>query len=101
MSRFLVTGCADFIGSHVTSALLDAGHEVVGVDNLVATQRLFVRAAEVGIRVVFASSSSVYGDAEVYPTNEDVFPRPISPYGITPHACEHSMLAAAGTAVAA
>jgi UDP-glucuronate 4-epimerase len=29
----LVTGCAGFIGSHVTDALLSAGHRVVGVDN--------------------------------------------------------------------
>jgi UDP-glucose 4-epimerase len=29
----LVTGCAGFIGSHLTQALLDAGHSVVGVDN--------------------------------------------------------------------
>jgi nucleoside-diphosphate-sugar epimerase len=32
--RFLVTGCAGFIGSHVTRQLLEAGHEVVGVDSL-------------------------------------------------------------------
>ncbi len=30
---FLVTGCAGFIGSHVTKALLDAGEEVIGIDN--------------------------------------------------------------------
>jgi nucleoside-diphosphate-sugar epimerase len=34
MSRALVTGCAGFIGSHLTEALLDAGHEVLGVDRL-------------------------------------------------------------------
>jgi nucleoside-diphosphate-sugar epimerase len=38
---------------------------------------------------VFASSSSVYGDAERYPTPEDAPPKPISPYGITKLACEH------------
>ena len=32
--KFLVTGVAGFIGSHVASALLDGGHSVVGVDNL-------------------------------------------------------------------
>ena len=42
-----------------------------------------------GVRVVFASSSSIYGDAERYPTPEDTIPRPLSPYGITKLACEH------------
>ena len=32
MPRALVTGCAGFIGSHLTEALLADGHEVVGVD---------------------------------------------------------------------
>jgi UDP-glucuronate 4-epimerase len=32
--RYLVTGCAGFIGSHVAQALLDRGDEVVGLDNL-------------------------------------------------------------------
>jgi UDP-glucose 4-epimerase len=34
MRKILVTGAAGFIGSHVTDALLDAGHEVIGFDNL-------------------------------------------------------------------
>jgi nucleoside-diphosphate-sugar epimerase len=32
--RYLATGCAGFIGSRVASMLLDAGHEVVGVDQM-------------------------------------------------------------------
>jgi UDP-glucuronate 4-epimerase len=58
-------------------------------DNLVATQRLFEAAARISKRVVFASSSSVYGDAETYPTTEDLRPKPVSPYGVTKLTCEH------------
>ncbi len=32
--KILITGAAGFIGSHLTDALLDAGHEIVAVDNL-------------------------------------------------------------------
>jgi UDP-glucuronate 4-epimerase len=146
--RYVVTGAAGFIGSHLTEALLADGHEVVAVDcftdyydpalkeenarefevsrldlaedrlaldgfdgifhlagqpgmrsfgdvfedyvrrNLVATQRVLETAAAAGVRVVFASSSSVYGDAERYPTPEDAEPRPLVPYGITKVGCE-------------
>ncbi len=57
--------------------------------NVLASQRLFEEAAAAGVRVVLASSSSIYGDAESYPTPEDTIPRPLSPYGITKLACEH------------
>ncbi len=57
-------------------------------NNLVATQRLFEAAADAHLRVVWASSSSVYGDAETYPTREDGPLRPVSPYGVTKLACE-------------
>jgi nucleoside-diphosphate-sugar epimerase len=56
--------------------------------NLLASRRVFETAAGAGVRVVFASSSSVYGDAEQYPTSEDAEPHPISPYGITKVGCE-------------
>ena len=57
--------------------------------NVLATQRVLEAAAAARTRVVIASSSSVYGEAEAYPTPEDAEPRPISPYGITKLACEH------------
>jgi nucleoside-diphosphate-sugar epimerase len=57
--------------------------------NVLATQRVFEAAAAAGTRVVFASSSSVYGEAERYPTPEDTPPRPLSPYGITKLTGEH------------
>jgi len=151
--RYVVTGSAGFIGSHLAEVLLGSGHLVVGIDaftdyydpsikernaqllieqglelqrldlatdeldfngfdgvfhlagqpgvrsfgdvfplyvrhNVLASQRVFEAAAAAGTRVVFASSSSIYGEAERYPTNEDVPPRPISPYGITKLTCE-------------
>lgn len=58
--------------------------------NVLATQRLLDAAVGAGLdRFVFASSSSVYGDAERYPTTEDDLPRPRSPYGVTKLAAEH------------
>jgi nucleoside-diphosphate-sugar epimerase len=59
-------------------------------DNLLATQRLFEAACEAGCaRVVWASSSSVYGDAAAYPCREHETPTaPRSPYGMTKRACE-------------
>ena len=147
--RYVVTGAAGFIGSHLAEQLLSEGHDVVGIDsftdyydpalkeenarnldvrrldladdpldfagvdgvfhlagqpgvrsfgdvfplylqrNLLASQRVFEAAARDGARVVFASSSSVYGAAERYPTTEDTTPHPLSPYGITKLACEH------------
>jgi UDP-glucuronate 4-epimerase len=157
MSRYLVTGSAGFLGSHLVDALLDSGHEIVGIDaftdyysrdvkeaniarararpgfsflnldladadltdlvadvegvfhlaaqpgvrgswgdtftvyvrdNVLATQRLLEAAAEAGVPVVQASSSSVYGNAETYPTREDVPLHPVSPYGVSKLACE-------------
>ena len=39
-------------------------------------------------RLVYASTSSIYGDAETFPTPETVCPQPVSPYGITKLAAE-------------
>jgi nucleoside-diphosphate-sugar epimerase len=56
--------------------------------NVLASQRVFEAAARDGVKVVFASSSSIYGAAESYPTPESTPPHPLSPYGITKYACE-------------
>ena len=158
--RYLVTGAAGFIGSHLAEALGAAGHDVVGLDaftdyydparkranadgldvveadvvtadldatldgmdgvyhlagqpgvrasfgpdfehyvrrNVQASGRLFEAAARHGVRVVYASSSSIYGDAESYPTREDAPPRPISPYGVSKLCVEHLAYAHART----
>jgi nucleoside-diphosphate-sugar epimerase len=61
--------------------------------NVLATQRLLERYRGTKLeRFVYASSSSVYGDAERYPTDEMLLPRPFSPYGVTKLAAEHLVL---------
>ena len=58
--------------------------------NINATQRLLEAAKAAGTpRIVYASSSSVYGNAERYPTLETDRPEPYSPYGVTKLAAEH------------
>lgn len=58
--------------------------------NVLATQRLLERYRGHPLeRFVYASSSSVYGDAERYPTDESLLPRPFSPYGVSKLAGEH------------
>jgi len=58
--------------------------------NIHATQRLMEAAIATARppRVVYASSSSVYGSAESFPTAETVSPQPVSPYGVTKLATE-------------
>jgi nucleoside-diphosphate-sugar epimerase len=58
--------------------------------NISATQVLLEAAKDAKNlkRLVYASTSSVYGDAETLPTSELVCPKPVSPYGITKLAAE-------------
>jgi len=58
--------------------------------NIEVTQKLLEACRSRPIhKFLYASSSSVYGDAESYPTPESIRPRPISPYGVTKLAAEH------------
>lgn len=58
--------------------------------NVLATQRLLEAAHHAEVRrIVYASSSSVYGNQQRYPTVETDLPRPYSPYGVTKLAAEH------------
>jgi UDP-glucuronate 4-epimerase len=59
--------------------------------NIAATQCLLeaARRSSTLQRLVYASSSSVYGNAETYPTRETDRPQPVSPYGVTKLAAEH------------
>ncbi len=158
MQRYLVTGGAGFIGSHLVERLLADGHQVRVFDNFSTGKRsnlVFPAAAQAGQleivegdlrdvdavhraaedievifheaalasvqrsidepavvnavnvggtvhvleaaraggvrRVVFAGSSSVYGNAPDLPKHEEQRPLPISPYGVTKLAGEEYM----------
>ena len=59
-------------------------------NNVLATQRVLEACREAGVgRLVYASSSSIYGDSEDIPLREGSLPRPVSPYGVTKLAAEH------------
>lgn len=144
-AKYLVTGAAGFIGSHLTRTLVQRGESVRVLDNLATgrkanladvygrmeviwgdlrdletvrravagievvfhqaalasvprsiadplgslavnvtgTQHILLAARDAGVRrVVYASSSSVYGDTPVLPKHEDMCPHPRSPYAV-------------------
>src|SRR5690606_350124 len=64
--------------------------DVYLVNNVAATQRLRERCAGRTLeRFVYASTSSVYGDAAAIPIREGAAPRPISWDGVPKLAAEH------------
>lgn len=64
--------------------------ELYARNNILATQRLLHAALNTGrIPLVYASSSSVYGNLPTMPLNEEMTPTPISPYGVSKLAAEH------------
>ena len=150
--KYLVTGGAGFIGSHIVEQLVQDGQDVVIIDdlssgelknlapiidkikfvkgdirdfkvinsamkgidyvshqaakravpdsiihpeefndvNINGTFNVLKAAHECNVkRVVFASSSSVYGDSDEFPLNESLLPEPKSPYAITKLIGEH------------
>ncbi len=151
MARYLVTGGAGFIGSHIVETLVARGENVVVFDNLSTgkvenlaglrdritfvegdlrdldtvksacrgveyvlhqgalasvprsianpiasnevnsngTLNLLVAARDAGVRrVVYAGSSSIYGDTPTLPKQEDMPANPLSPYAISKYAGE-------------
>jgi UDP-glucose 4-epimerase len=59
-----------------------------------ATINLLVAARAAGVRrVIYAGSSSAYGDTPTLPKKEEMLPNPISPYAVAKLACEHYMRA--------
>ena len=69
----------------------DASFAVYAERNIVATQALLeaARRSSRVKRIVYASSSSVYGNQVDYPCLETTVPEPFSPYGVTKLAGEH------------
>jgi len=63
--------------------------EIYTVNNIEATQVLLEACTRTKIeRLVYASSSSVYGDNRPMPFREDTLPQPLSPYGVSKLAAE-------------
>lgn len=58
--------------------------------NVAGTLNVLFEAKAAGVkRLVYASSSSAYGDAKHFPQRETDLPGPISPYGVSKLAAEH------------
>jgi UDP-glucose 4-epimerase len=149
--RFVVTGGAGFVGSHLVKLLLENGHDIIVIDNLhtgkkenlgsmidkiefreldirnhesmknilknidgvfhqaaltvvqdsfsnpkeyhdvnvQGTENIFKLSIKNKFKVVYASSSSVYGHKQKMPIEESVERKPINPYGQTKLECEH------------
>lgn len=63
--------------------------EIYSINNIQATQKLLEAIKNKSIRMVYASSSSVYGETRKFPMHEDDLPSPVSPYGVSKLAAEH------------
>ena len=62
--------------------------------NVNGTLNLLMAARDAGVkRIVYAASSSAYGDQEGQAKQEDMTPRPLSPYAVQKLACEHYLQA--------
>jgi len=61
-------------------------------NNILGTQKLLEACkGREGLRVVYASSSSVYGETVKFPMQETDLPHPVSPYGVSKLSAEHLM----------
>jgi len=69
MSRILVTGCAGFIGSHLSEFLLDNGYEVIGIDNFDLFYNKHVK--EENLRKSLSNNNFTFYEADI--RNADTF----------------------------
>jgi len=66
--------------------------------NISGTLNLLMESKKAGVkRVVYASSSSAYGDVKKFPQKETDLPKPISPYGVSKLAAENYCITFART----
>ena len=63
--------------------------EIYSTNNILATQKILEAIKNKAIRLVYASSSSVYGETRKFPMQEGDIPSPVSPYGVSKLAAEH------------
>src|SRR5262249_20964592 len=69
-----------------------AAPKLTNAVNVEGTLNLLIAARDAGVkRVVYAASSSAYGESEVLPKREDMISRPISPYAVQKLTGEHYM----------
>ena len=62
--------------------------------NINGTLSLLIAARDAGVkRIVYAASSSAYGDQEGLKKQEDMLPKPLSPYAVQKLTCEHYLQA--------
>jgi UDP-glucose 4-epimerase len=66
-------------------------NNVEGTLTLLSAAKAEAERSKKKVRVVFAASSSAYGDTPTLPKREDMFPNPISPYAVTKLAGEFYM----------
>jgi len=65
-------------------------YEIYNTNNILGTQRLLEATIGTSVKkLVYASSSSIYGDVKELPIRETVTPQPVSCYGVSKLAAEH------------